>query len=201
MSGIRRAVKKSRTQSPDKPILPVPYKNNFMIIIHCDEVNEVSQEKYDRLIDQIDLIQLECPYCNHSGTTVHCYYDRLVKDKFGPFKLLVLRVRCRFCKKTHAILPETIVPYSSVTFEDTIFIVLSESSELNEDPLQKNLFLDYSDVYRIRRNFKRIWKDRLLSFDLLIDNQISQRCIEIFKRQFMQIHCTLCGEYRMNHFT
>ena len=172
-----------------------------MIIIHCDEVNEVSQENYDRLIKQIDLIQLECPHCNHTGTKVHCYYDRPVKEKSGYFRLLVLRVQCQFCEKTHAILPETIVPYSSVPLEDTITIILSESSELNEDPLQKNLFLDYSDVYRIRRNFKKFWKDRLLSFDLLIENQISQRCIEIFKRQFMQIHCTLCGIYYQNHFT
>jgi hypothetical protein len=172
-----------------------------MIIIHCDEVNEVSQEKYDKLLNQIDLIQLECPHCNHTGTTVHCYYDRPVKAKNGCFRLVILRVRCQFCAKTHAILPETIVPYSSVTLEDTITIILSESPELKEDPLRKNPFLDYSDIYRIRRNFKSFWKDRLISFRLQIDSQISQRCVETFKRQFMQIHCTFCGSYRPNHFT
>lgn len=172
-----------------------------MIIIHCDEVNEVSQKYYDKLISLIDLLLLICPHCSHTGVTVHCYYDRLVKTKNGIFKLLVLRVRCRFCKKTHAILPDAIVPYSSVTLEDTITIILSESSESNENPLQKNLFLDYSDVYRVRRNFKKFWKDRLVSFGLQIDNQISQRCIETFRRQFMQIHCTLCGAYSQNHFT
>lgn len=147
------------------------------------------------MITQLDLLLLTCPLCSHTGTEVHSYYDRGVKSKDSSFRLDVLRIRCQFCGHTHAILPDTIVPYSSVSLKDTVTIILSKTPEQIKDFLKNNLSLDFSDVYRIRRNYKQYWKERLKSTGLHIDNQISQQCILAFKRQFMQIHCGLCRSY------
>lgn len=165
-----------------------------MIIIHNDRVNDISQDTYDKMLEHIDLLLLTCPSCRHVGTVVHAYYDRKVKTGDG-FRLLVLRIKCRFCNKTHAVLPDTIIPYSSVSLEDVVNIILSESAKSSDDILRDNINLDLSDVYRIKRNFRRYWKERLKTFDILIDKSISRSCITRFSRQFMQIHCTVCGSY------
>ena len=109
--------------------------------------------------------------------------------------MIVLRVICSFCGKTHAILPDTIVPYSLVTLADTIGIILAESPQEVDRMLASNICLDLSDVYRIKTKFKMFWIERLSSFEINIDHSISRNCIRMFARQFMQIRCTLCGDY------
>ena len=169
-----------------------------MIIIHCDRVKNITQKIYNQMINKLDLVLLTCPLCSHTGTEVHSYYDRAVKSENITFRLVVLRIRCQFCGHTHAILPDTIVPYSSVSLKDTISILLSETPDQIKSFLLNNLSLDFSDVYRIRRNFKKYWEQRLKSTELSIDNQISQPCISAFRRQFMQIHCGLCRSYTLS---
>ena len=169
-----------------------------MIIIHLKGVNTISQSIYDQMINLLDLLLLTCPCCKHIGTVSHAYYDRDVKEH-EEFRLVVLRVKCKFCGKTHAILPDTLVPYSSITLRDTVTIVLSDCIESIKELLMDNINLDLEDVRRVRRNFRLYWKERLLSFDVTIDNSISRKCIELFHRQFMQIHCTICGSYDQIH--
>ena len=165
-----------------------------MIIIHYDGVNAISQDIYDKMLEHIDLLLLTCPHCKHTGTVVHAYYDRAVKSGDGS-RLLVLRIKCRFCNKTHTILPDTLVPYSSINLEDTINIICSDSAEEAEAILKENINLDLSDIYRVKRNYRLYWKERLHSFRIPIDEDVSRQCISLFKRQFMQIHCTVCGSY------
>jgi len=166
-----------------------------MIIIHLHEVNNVTQEIYDQMIEEIDLLLLTCPHCGHTGTTVHAYYDRGVKNNGEYFRLVILRVECSFCGKTHAILPDTLVPYSTITMQDTVDIILSETPERVDEILSRNILLNLSDIYHIRDRYRKYWKERLTSFNIVINQSISKNCIHQFNRQFMQIRCTLCGGY------
>jgi hypothetical protein len=166
-----------------------------MIIIHGHGVNGISQENYDLIIENTDLLLLECPHCHHTGTRVHAYYDREVKCDDDSFRLLVLRVACKFCRKTHAVLLDTIVPYSSVPMEITIEIIQADTSEKIRHVFHKYGCLEFHEIYHIIRNFKRLWKERLASYGIVIDADISRNSICVFKRQFMQIPCTLCGSY------
>lgn len=170
-----------------------------MIIIHNHNVKRISQKLYDYLIQHLDLHQLACPSCGHSGFIVHGYYDRMVRTSAGTFKLLVLRVRCPVCGKTHAVLPDTIVPYSSISMEDTIKIILAVTPEQRKSLFWGTSYIDYSDIHRIQRNFKLYWKERLNTFRIEILPGISERCIQLFHRQFMQIRCTLCGPFTLDH--
>lgn len=164
------------------------------------EVNEISQDNYDEMIEDLDPALLTCPHCGHTGTTIHGYYERRVKYDCVLFKLLVQRVKCKFCGRTHAILPDTLIPYSSVPKEDTIEIIAADSAERIDEILTDNTCLDISDVYRIKKNYALHWKERLKSFNLRIDDcDISRICIRLFRRQFMQIRCLLCGSYGQNH--
>lgn len=175
------------------------FLNDIMIIIITRTVKRLTQILYDKIIDALDLYQLECPCCGHSGCTVHAYYERIVKSPTGSFKLLVLRVKCPACGKTHAILPDSIVPYSSVSMEDTVEIILADTPEMVNSIFWDNPSLNLSDIRRIQRNFKIFWKERLESFRLEVLPGLSEHCIQLFRRQFMQIRCTLCGSFICDH--
>jgi hypothetical protein len=58
-----------------------------------------------------------CPACRSTGNChVHDYYDRSIIDlKNGQQKrssLCILRLLCSSCRKTHAVLPDILIPYS-----------------------------------------------------------------------------------------
>lgn len=89
-------------------------KGNIMITLkvqHLDE--EFSQSLYDRYLAKIDLHRLPCT-CGRHGMVLHSSYERYIRTSNGKFKLLITRVRCKSCGKTHAILLSSIVPWQSV---------------------------------------------------------------------------------------
>lgn len=170
-----------------------------MIIAIIPEVNIMTQDIYDQIADRIEPAQLECPCCSHTGTTVHGYYERKLKTAAGKIALLIKRVKCSFCGKTHAILPSTIVPYSWITMKDTAAIITAGTPAEREKIMKETPEIDESDIYRVLANYKKHWKERLAGHGLSIGPGLPEKCIRIFRRQFMQIPCTLCSSHGCNH--
>jgi len=149
------------------------------------------------MLKTIDFPLLTCPHCNHTGVAVHAYYERTVRAEEEPFRLVVVRVICSSCGKTHAILPDTLVPYSSITMQDTIDIIMAETPAELDEILTRNIHLHLTELYRVKANYRRYWKERLFSFGIALDDVVSYHCIKQFHRQFMQIPCTLCGQFQL----
>lgn len=57
----------------------------------------------------------ECPFCNNTSYEKHGTYERNIisynNGKKLENKIKIKRVRCKKCKRTHAIIPIFIVPY------------------------------------------------------------------------------------------
>ena len=170
-----------------------------MIIVIIPEVNLVTQNIYDQITERLDPSQLTCAKCSHTGTTIHGYYNRKLKTAVGKIVLSIMRVKCSFCGATHAILLSSIVPYSWITLKDTVSIITAQSADQRYRIMEETPDIDESDVYRIIRNYKSHWKQRLLSFRIPIDDEVASRCISVFKRMFMQIPSTLCSSYSCSH--
>lgn len=71
-----------------------------------------------------------CPSCGERGCLRrHGYYLRgVVRWRGGApvaERMAVARVRCRRCGKTHALLPTSVVPYSALSVEVCVRIVLA----------------------------------------------------------------------------
>ena len=104
-------------------------KGISMIILKVEKENSViSQETYDSIIRSIDIHSLECT-CGRHDMVVHSYYSRNIKNESGVIKLDILRVKCKECGKTHAVLLSLIVPYQSVELEIQIQILKDEDVE------------------------------------------------------------------------
>lgn len=59
-----------------------------------------------------------------------------------------------------------------------------------EEVLQQNLLVDENNVKYIFRQFRKHWKQRILSLGLSLSCALSIPCLSVYSRQFMQIHRT-----------
>ena len=122
-----------------------------MITLKVEKDNrELNQDYYDSIIRNIDIHSLECT-CGRHDMVVHSYYSRNIKTKPGLIKLDILRVKCKECEKTHAILLSLIVPYQSVELGIQIQILKDEDVDAL---MVNNEAIDEQEVYRIRNRFK-----------------------------------------------
>lgn len=159
-----------------------------MITIKCKVFN-ISQNKYDDIINQINISELTCPNCKHSDMIAHGDYKRSVKTPSGIITISIKRVKCKNCGKTHALLLSIFVPYSLITVNHHIRIIN------NQDV--KGLMVDVSDIDEsnvayIKRMYRNHWKEKLISSDISFDdNDFIDKCFHHFNRQFMQIKCTI----------
>lgn len=168
-----------------------------MISIKASLVNlNISQHVYDMLIDKLQLALIRCPYCKQVGFIVHGYYRRRLKRDFSANHetdnfLTIMRVACSECGRTHAVLPDFIVPYSQLSLPDTISIIETDSPTEENKLLDDRFWIHLEDIRNTKRKFKQFWKQRLLSYDLSMNSsELSESCISLFHLQFMQVHCT-----------
>lgn len=152
------------------------------------KIKYLTQDNYNKFIENIDFHKLSCS-CGMSGQLIkHAYYDRHIKMPEGVITLTILRVKCTCCGKTHAIFPESIVPYSQILLTDHITIINAYNSGSSFEPIMMaNEFIDESNISYIIKQHLRYWKERISSFKISLDLSISKQCLKLFKQQFMQI--------------
>ena len=167
--------------------------DKVMITVITEECNEISQEFYDDTMDSLQICQLTCS-CGHCGCLVgHGHYTRSVKTALGKIPLTVRRLRCGLCHATHALLPSGIVPYSQVPLTDHASIAsFYEDGKDSMEVMVTNPELSPSQVFYILSLYIRFWRQRLLSERLPLSPaySLTQPCIRLFGRQFMQIKKT-----------
>ena len=152
-----------------------------MIIVHCTDVKELTQKSYDEMTDSLHLELMKCPFCHHVGFYVNSYYERSVDDGEDSFRLLVKQIICPECGKTHAILPDTIIPYSKYTIHVVHAIVTKDR------PVQIFQNIPRDTIWWIIAMFTRRWKQRLLSQNIPLEDSpvsISKQCIKAFNLEF-----------------
>ena len=159
-----------------------------MIIIHSSHVNIDThlQAAYSSIIFSIDLTILKCPSCHHIGTTVHGYYTHHFFTEDGKISILIKRVKCRHCGKTHALLLSCFVPYYRLPL-DSILLIIKEKKLRTIQQLHTLIpYVSVEYILYILRLFRRYWKDRIYSYFIPFDALIHKRCIELFHHPFMQ---------------
>ena len=75
---------------------------------------------YAAFTAMLNMFALECNNCHRRGECIrHGYYERgyllTEEDVLAGTRIRILRVRCKHCGRTHAILPEEIIPYLRFT--------------------------------------------------------------------------------------
>lgn len=159
-----------------------------MITIFLEKIKAYSQKNYNIFFSNLEIHKLTCP-CGQIGLLIkHGKYNRSIKTPEGLVPLEIQRLKCKVCLKTHAIMPEFIVPYSRILLEDHISIIENYENNLsNKSIMLSNPFIDENNIVYVIKQYLKHWKEKLIAFDIKINQHISQSCFSFFKRQFMQI--------------
>lgn len=162
-----------------------------MITLISDFGKSISQRYYDEQIEHLPVERIQCA-CGHRGCLIrHGHYSRTVKSISGTIKLRVLRLKCRCCGRTHAVLPACVVPYSQVSLPSQITMIRFRigSPEMSA-LLDGNPDLDEGCIAYVRRQFRTHWAQRLMAESLSADEELPKlirACFRAYNRQFMQI--------------
>lgn len=163
-----------------------------MITLKVDNNNPLTQKTYNQLIAGLQFHQLTCT-CGHSGSlSVHGYYQRFLKVPEGKIRLRICRVVCSCCGRTHALLPSVIVPYSQIPLQVQVETISAyKTSDSSESIMNRIPSIDESNCAYIIRQYRRHWRQRLLSERIdICDISLVSKCFTAFFRQFMQIKST-----------
>ncbi len=116
--------------------------------------------RYNAFVKNLDVFKLECNFCHRHGECIrHGYYQRgylLDGGEHGSGKRIrILRVRCKGCGHTHAILPEEIVPYLKFTIP-FIYSVLCQYYEKKRtiEAICNDNWIGRSQLYGWRDRFE-----------------------------------------------
>ena len=142
-------------------MIPVNARKCNILPVCKAQKSEALINRYKAYIQQLDTFQLECNYCHEHGYCIrHAYYKRgYFIDKSDLCKgtaIDILRVKCKNCGHTHAILPEEIVPYLQYTaafISEVLKVYFSHSQTVER----------ICDTYEISVTTLYNWKERFLS--------------------------------------
>ena len=194
-------MKKKRQEPRPRKAVPVSLPNTrkdcalvpdrIMITIPIDDCNSFSQKTYDEYVFRLQPHMMKCKCGRCGGLIFYGHYERNLK-LLGLFhSIIIQRVRCSFCGKTHALIPSLIVPYSQIPREDQQEILKLNDEGKPADPvLNRNCQIDESNVRHIIRRYKQFWKERILSLGLSLCDRLTETCLSVYLLQFMQIHRT-----------
>lgn len=165
--------------------------NSDMITVFTIIFNHVTQQSYNELVATLDLTRIECK-CGRIGCFIfYGHYSRMLKDCNETLQLVIQRLQCTCCKRTHAILPECIVPYSQIPVDTQQ--KLAETTAKDSESIQileSNPDITEADAYHIRKMYKKHWQQRLLVIGLILSmpiQKLTANSFSAFHRQFMQI--------------
>lgn len=181
-----------------------------MITIQLTKNKNVSQNStisftpadYESIIAKVSFHKLACT-CGRKGNLVkHSFYKRSFKLITTIEEIRVLRVKCKSCGKTHALLPEWIVPYSQILLDDHVNIIKAHiKGNALTSLMEAKPVIDESNIQYLIKQFKMYWKERLIAYRVLLNKDLTKRCFQAFNRQFMQIKRTVNILFSINHIT
>jgi len=164
------------------------------------------QRKYDKFTNSLNFFSLKCAKCKSVGCcSRHGYYTRNIVTDEGKQLIEILRVRCKHCKRTHALLPNWIVPYSQILLFDHIKIIrLFEAGKTTHEICNEldHPHIDATHIAYIIKQYRKCWKQRLISATIDIKEEISQlinKCFLKYNIQLMQIKSTKNILFTTNH--
>lgn len=164
-----------------------------MITVKTENYNLISQDVYNKTINSLDLNLISCT-CGHSGCLIRQgSYKRSIQLADRVLSLSVVRVYCKICGHTHALLLSSMVPYSQIPLALHVCLIHAYEKEAGfRSVLAEQYYVDENNLKSIIRNYRLHWKQRLLSMRLHFPDipSLVSECFSCFSRQFMQIKLT-----------
>lgn len=165
----------------------------IMITVETENYNHISQDFYNNTINSLDLALIPCT-CGHSGCLIrHGVYKRRIQLTDAVITLSVIRVYCKECGHTHALLISSMVPYSQIPLQLHVKAIKASEQQIGiASLLEGQFFVDENNLKSILWNYRLHWRERLRAASIRLTDlaKLVSGCFSLFSRQFMQIKTT-----------
>lgn len=145
------------------------------------------QNIYNRHVSSIDFSSFNCPHCNHCCWKFHARYERSFYHGSFLYKMMISRVICHHCHRTHSILPDFLVPYSLYSSADII------------EALSNNVISSIDDSLLSYWSNKTNHSSFISLFLLCVLSKRSHVCIFLFSHDFFVFSSVFSYTYNMNN--
>ena len=126
-----------------------------MITIKTENYNLISQDFYNKTIDSLDLNLISC-VCGHSGCLIrYGSYRRSIQLADRVLSLSIIRVYCKACGHTHALLLSSMIPYSQIPLVLHVRLIHAYEHETGfRNILAEQYWADENNLKSIIRNYR-----------------------------------------------
>ena len=171
-----------------------------MIICFNEKINSLSEENLNfNYIQKImptldDVKDHKCPYCNRKNALINYgHYNRnvsfLCKNEIKNFYVSVQRVRCKSCKRTHALLPCFVIPYV-IMASFSIAKIVANTAQKSAYQICKFFSLSHQIIY----TYMRLVLDFFIDFKIL-NNKKEYININNFNEKYFLTNCESLSDF------
>lgn len=153
------------------------------MITHKSLNFNININEYLNYIANLEVDTLKCSNCLNSNLERHGYYSRYIIVNGDKIRIRILRIRCKCCGKTHAVLPSFVVPYLHIPMKELQAILVSIDKNENQN-LEPHFIKTCKRIYRF-------WIQKLLSIGCWFKDELKSLIVKSsskFRLCFMQIH-------------
>ena len=144
---------------------------------------------YQDVADRYKHYDERCPHCGAKGKLkpYGSYYRHMVyytDSKVEDKRIKVLRFKCKSCGKTHALLPDILIPYSSYTLAFKLTVLLEYFK-------REKTVIQICEYFGIAVSTLYAWKKQLLDHKELVIGVMASKTANIvaFLREFIDSNC------------
>ena len=137
------------------------------------------------MIKKIKFHEIKCTCCGNTDCFI--FYGKYSRS--NPYtpdkKIKIQRIQCNCCKINHAIIPSCLIPYTKLTFEDTViaYHIIASNDSFNSEILSAHPTISLQDIYYLKKSF-HIWEKVIAGFSTISEESM----FHIFKSSFELTH-------------
>ena len=159
-----------------------------MILQKCEKVNKL--EEIQEKLNEVNVEGFICPNCRSREFNYYGNYKRflivLVEKETREIEVKIKRIKCKVCGKTHAVIPDFIVPYKIYGIEMINEIL---NLKINEGKQNKEI----EKKYKVSRQLLRKW---IIEFEKIKSKvkmikekiKITEIKMERYYREYLEIY-------------
>jgi transposase-like protein len=171
----------------------------FELFCKFNFINLSAEELFLQSMAMLCIYAYKCPFCmaEHPDWKKHAVYERyLISFKNGHVvscRITIVRYKCSSCGHTHAILPESIIPYQSYSFLFIIAVLRDYfTKSLTVEDICNKYNISVSTLYSWKKLFqrhKKIWlgllEDACISSMQFLDSLFNENLLNNLKEFFL----------------
>lgn len=190
---------KRKEQNPPRPKFALHsclINDIIMILYKSTNFNTIcNQDAYIASIAALNIASIACPFCGVVGLFIFygTYSRRFFSDDGidASIDLLIKRIQCTSCRRTQALIPCSLVPYSRFSYIAVCSILDGDDQELEKVAISYQIAYEYIKAKKER--IKKVWSSRIPDYEFFSHMKLLELSISLYGLPFGCTHkCTSC---------